>query len=536
MSQPDAASSPAPLEWYAAGVNPRAGESRLRERLYLEPPDLPAMLADLKALGLGQCLLLSTCDRVELIGASADPLADATAALTLLAQRAGLDPATVRPHRRAHDIDGAWVEADHSDQGRPFLLTGQGAVRHVFAVPAGLLSSVIGEPQVFGQVKEAHRFAVEAGLAGKALDTLMQAAYGCAKQVRHDTPINEGPVGLAAAACQVALDLHGDLRRCSALLLGSGEMGELLAERLMQSGLGALRVLHPRARRAAALAARLGCSHAGLIEETEAETAAAVKAAGKSAPPRQASPDASSLDALSLGKALTEADIVLAALGDGRRRISRQVMRAVLKARRHQPMLIVEAAVPPDCEPSLGDLDGAFLYDLDDLERLAASGRSQREQAAQAGWALVEKAVARFEANQAARSQAPVIASLRASFEAERQRLLASLRPGTDAAEATRLLINRLLHAPSLALAERAASGHPPSESEAALLQMLPALFHLPDQASDPGSEGGSDRGEAAGREADKAAFPGAEASDAAAATTRPGRTGSDSGQEQQED
>jgi glutamyl-tRNA reductase len=218
--------------------------------------------------------------------------------------------------------------------------------------------------------------------------------------------------------------VHGDLARCAALLLGGGEMGELMATQLRQAGLAQLTILHKSVPRAALIAHRLG-GHVRPFEELVA--------------------------------ALVDADILIAALGDERQAVTAAAIKQALKARRQRPMICIDSAVPGDIEPAVHDLDGAFRFDLGDLERLAVEGQSSRAAAADPAWAIVEAAVAAFAAGDQERSAVPAVVALRRRFETVRDQVVAE-NPGADAATVARLLVNRLLHAPSAVLRELASN------------------------------------------------------------------------------
>lgn len=412
---------PPPLS--VIGVNHRTASGMLRERLAAEEAEAPAILARLRGLGFGEVLWLSTCDRSEIWFVQGGDGLDA-AALGFLAGRAGLAVADLA------------AEAAH--------LTGAAALRHIFAVAAALESQLIGEPHVLGQVKAAHRQAAAAGLVGTTLEHVLQAAYAVAKRTRSETALTEGATSIVAAAVQVARDLHGDLDRCAALLLGIGDMGLMIVEGLQAAGLGRVAATAPLERRAQTAARRCG----GQIATWD-----------------------------DLPAALAQADIVVSACCLGRHVIDRAMVAAAVKQRRRRPVFLVDAAVPGDIDPAAGDIDEAYLYDLNDLEGVALAGRAGREAARQAATALVDDAAAAFIRDRAERGAVPAVAALRAHFEAERRRVLAE-HGGLDAGAATRLLVNRLLHRPSAALRELAAAG---GADGAAAERLAARLFGLAD-------------------------------------------------------
>lgn len=388
------------------GTNHRTAPVGVRDLLFVDDAEATVFLL---GLGLPEVLVLSTCDRVELWAWQADP-GLLTSALLARVPSAPL-----------------------------YALTGEEALHHAFAVTSAMDSLIIGEPQVPGQVKAAARLARQAGTMGTGLEGVLDAALSAAKRVRTETAIGEGPVSIAAAACQVARDLHGDLSTRRAILAGAGDMGEMVAESLLAAGLGHLDVTAPRTSRAEAVARAL---------------------------------NANVIPFESLPETLPLADVVLSAVGARVVTFGTDVVARALKARRRRPVFLVDCAIPGDVDPAVNRLDGAFLYDLTDLERVAMKGRSSREQSAVAARAIVEEEVAAFGKDRTARQAVPVIVGLRRYFEDQR---LGVLDENIPSSEATRLLINRLLHNPSEVLKEAAAQG----EDWQSMERLLKKLFRL---------------------------------------------------------
>ena len=408
------------------GANHKSSGLMLRDRLFVEDGAVPEFLDRLRQAGLTQALVLSTCDRVEV--QAIDP--GGGEAPDLIA-RALADHAEMAPG----EIDG-----------QLYTLWDDVAVRHVFTVAASLDSQIVGEPQVLGQVKACHRLARDAGMTGSALEAILQAAYSAAKRVRNETAIGERPVSISAAAVQIAREVHGDLDRCTALLIGAGDMGEMVARDLISAGLSQLTVTHPTEKRAE-----------GVARALDAHVAA--------------------YDTLSV--LLAEADIVLAAVGRRRHLLTGDMVTAALGTRRQKPVFIIDAAIPGDVEPAVNRIDAAFLYDLGDLEGVAMGGRADREAEAQAAWRIIDAEVEDFLRGRAERGAVPALNLLRDHFEDSRAEVLASA--GHDADEATRLLVNRLLHVPSQVLKEQAAGqGREQEEAEWRTMErMVRRLFRL---------------------------------------------------------
>ncbi len=398
----------------------------LRDRLFIEDQALPAFFERLRLSGIDQALVLATCDRVEIQTIHDDHQTAFQGIIRALAAHGEVSPS---------DLDG-----------QTYTLSDAEAVRHIFTVPASLDSMMVGEPQVFGQVKASHKIAQNQGMIGDELEALLQAAYAAAKRVRNETTIGERPVSIASAAVELARELHGDLGRCAGLLIGSGEMGELVAEKLISAGLGDLMICHPTEAMAEALARALDC-HVASFE--------------------------------SLAKLLVKADIVLTSLGTRRHVVTADMITASLAKRRRKPIYLVDAAIPGDVEPAVNRIDGAFLYDLGDLERVALEGRATREIEAEAAFGIVDAEVATFLLGQAERTAIPALTGLRQHFEAVREGVLAEV--GDDADKATRLLINRLLHGPSEVMRADAARRDDWSTVE----RILRRLFNLGGEPGD---------------------------------------------------
>lgn len=393
------------------GVNHRSKPADLRDRFALFAADLDSALAELKASGLAEAMLLATCDRIELM--SADPDA-ASLFAPLVSSRLGVAEKVIASALYRRD--------------------GRAALKHLFAVASALDSQVIGEPQVLGQVKAAHRAAAAQGLIGATLDDALDAAYAAARRVRRETRIAQGPVSLAAASLSLARQIHGELEALTALLIGPSEMGALIAEQFRRAGL--TRILR--------------------------------RGAGERAPRGAIGPVVTPGE---LADDVAGADIVISALGVGRIVLSRELVAAALRKRPLKPIFVIDAAIPAEAEPAINDLDGAFLYDLADLERAALAGRAEREEAAASAWAIIEAELAAHEAERAERRGVPVVVALRRHIERLRDEVL---EEGGDAAEATRRLVNRLLHDPSEALRREAGAG-----DVAAMEQWLRRLFRL---------------------------------------------------------
>ena len=406
------------------GANHRSSSMTVRDRLFVKDADISSMHEKLQARGIFQAFVLSTCDRTEVT----------------VVHQSGDDTATRIIEALAEHADMSVAELAN----QLYILISIDAVDHIFRVVSSLDSLVVGEPQILGQVKAAHRFSRTCGAIGPDLEILLQAAYETAKRVRTDTGIGEGPVSLAAVTVQLARDLHGDLNKCTALVVGAGDMGAIIASSLRDAGLQQLTLTHPSRIRVEGMARNLNC-HVAPFEQ--------------------------------LVDQLREADIVLAAMGRRHHTIGADLMSRAIAKRRHKPVLLVDASMPGDIEPAVSRIDDAFVNDLNDLERLAVAGRADRQVEAEKAIAIIEAGARRYMRDCAEQTAAPVLTLLHQHFETERQ--LALRDAGQDAEKATRLFMNRILHNPSEALRDIAADEVATSEGWRSVETAVKKLFGL---------------------------------------------------------
>ena len=395
------------------GVNYKTAPIELRERIAISRDDLMETTRALAAVeGVTECMIVSTCNRVELLAALASPDTDLTG---FLHRHFGLERALLEPHiyeRRDRD-----------------------AVRHLFRVAASLDSMVVGEPQILGQVKEAFAVARTAGTVAGQLEHLLQSAFAAAKKVRTETEIGSSSVSIASVAVDLAKKIFGSLQGRTVFLVGAGKMSELAARHLVQQGAGAILVsnrTHERARR--------------MADQFK----------GRVIPYEQ------------LYEAASEADIVISSTGAPHPIFRREHGQAFMQRRRNRPMFFIDIAVPRDVDPEMGKLEGVFVYDIDDLQAVAAAHMAERSREASDAETLIAGEVERFQQKQRTVNVAPAIVALQRQAEEIRQAELRRIqaRLGGLSAEQlaavealTRGLVNKLLHPPMQALKQAARDG-----------------------------------------------------------------------------
>ena len=425
------------MTFICVGLSHKQAPIAVREQLAVSAEALPARVRKLKALpGVREALLISTCNRLEIF-AIAD---EKSAGEEILSE---LGPVAA-PH--------AVCRFDEE------------AARHLFRVASSLDSMVVGEAQILGQVKDAAAQAQEAGTLGPELQRALARALSAAKRVRTETEIARGAVSVSSIAVQLAEKLLGDLEGRSVLLLGAGEMAQLAARELKAHGASELLVANRSAARAEELAKEISGVPVSLAE---------------------------------LPSLLERADVAICSTGATHFVITRELMQRALKARRYRPIFLVDLAVPRNVEPAANELEGVYVYDMDDLERAAAQNRDLRQAHVGKAEAIVEEELRAFFAQAHERRSVPVLARLRAHAEAvaraEVEKTLAALQ-GLDerhqkSVRAMALaIVNKLMHLPTSRLRAEAGQG-PLGEAAAALFGLDepgPAPIPVPDPATDP--------------------------------------------------
>jgi glutamyl-tRNA reductase len=418
------------------GVNHKTAPIDLRERIAISRDELPSTTRALAEFtGVSECMIISTCNRVELIAAVDSHNTDSrdSGLADFLHRHFGLDPALLAPHIYRH--------------------YDQDAVRHLFRVAASLDSMVVGEPQILGQVKEAYAVARTAGTIGGQLEHLLQSTFAAAKRVRTETEIGSNPVSIASVAVELARKIFGSLNGRTVFLVGAGKMSELAARHLVQQGAGAILVTNRTQERARQLAEPFN----GRVIPFE-----------------------------SLYDAASEADIVISSTGAPHPIFRREHGQAFMHRRRNRPMFFIDIAVPRDVEPAVNQIEGIFVYDIDDLQQVAAAHMAERGRQAGDAESLIAAEVERFRQRSRTVNVAPAIVTLQRQAEeirlAELRRMHTKL--GTlsseqlDAVEAlTRGLVNKFLHPPMQALKQAA------RENDATRVEVLCDAWSLPSVA-----------------------------------------------------
>jgi glutamyl-tRNA reductase len=409
------------------GLNHKTAPVEVRERLAIAPEKLADETRALLAHpGIREGLILSTCNRVELLVCYEDREPELALYLN---EHFSIDSQSLQPHLYQH----------HETE----------AVRHLFRVAASLDSMVVGEPQILGQVKESYSAARSVGAVGGNLERLLQSALAAAKKVRTETQIGSSSVSIASVAVDLARKIFGSLEGKRVLLVGGGKMSELAARHLMQHGAGSLLISNRTQARAIGLARKFN-GHVVRFEDLHARA--------------------------------DEADILITSTGSPEFIFRTPDAQQFLHRRRNRPMFIIDIAVPRDVDPEINRLDGIFLYDIDDLQSVAASHLSDRSREAERAEAILEQELLRYHRRIEILDVVPALVDLQAAAEDMRQAeirraqsRLQSLTPSQQAAvEAlTRGLMNKFLHQPLQVLKTAAREG------DLATIDAIRAAFRL---------------------------------------------------------
>lgn len=378
--------------------------------------DAEDVAAHLREVGINESMVLSTCNRFEVYGYGHEGAENGKFLPAKLAELSGLSPSDLihYTYHKSHDS----------------------MIRHGFGVAASMHSMVVGEPQILGQMKQAWHASKKAGHTGVFLNRFAGSALRVGKRVRTETAIASEAVSVASVAVRLAGDIYGDLEGLSVLLVGAGEMTQSAAQHLKASGVREIIITNRSHSRAQTLAKRFDANVALFTD---------------------------------LPRLIARADIVLTSTASEGYLITADMVKDALRARKQEPILFVDMAIPRDVDPNAHDLDNCYVYDMDSLSKLAKKAESKRGGALKDAGQIVEEETGRFMQWYRTRQQTALIKNLREHFYDVRDDVLQKENVSPEVA--TRLLINKLLHAPSHSLRNR--------ELEPKQIEALKALFLL---------------------------------------------------------
>lgn len=422
------------------GVDHTTASIALRERLSCSSRRIPHVLHAVNVVAQ-ECVLLSTCNRIELYAVCTEIEIGISHLRYVLASMNNVSQEELETHS--------------------YCLTDDAAVSHLFGVASGLYSLVLGEPQIQGQVVEALEIAQTGGHAGPVTSALFRAAIVTGKRARSETSISRNAVSISHVAVQLAKDLFADLHTANVLLVGSGQMSEVAARNLLDNGARQLVIVNRTHDNAIDLAQSLGATHRTFTE---------------------------------LADTLVDADVVISSTKAPYAIITLDMMKRVMLRRQKRysqdSLLLIDIALPRDIDPAISQLLGVHLYNIDDLRSQVQHGVALRLQEVPLVRTIIEEETCAFERWLASLSVSGTIVDMRRQAEEVRQQELArtmrqlaptlSEREMALVQELSTRLMNKFLHAPTTRLKEAAASdqGHVYAEA-------LRYLFRLEDKTYD---------------------------------------------------
>lgn len=423
------------------GVNHKTAPVEVRERLAIPESRLPEALKSFTSHpGVDEGLILSTCNRVELLARTKNGGADLKA---FLADFFRMERTAIEPHL---------YEYREKD-----------AIRHLFRVTSSLDSMVVGEAQILGQVKEAYATARALGCVNSQLDQLLTRSFAVAKRVRTETAVGSSAVSVASVAVELAKKIFGSLNGKSVYLVGAGKMTELAARHLLAHGATSLFVANRTYDRAIRLAQKF---------------------------------NGQAVEFQRLYNTCDRADIVITSTGAPHAIFRREHGELFLSRRKNRPMFFIDIAVPRDVDAEMNKLDGIFVYDIDDLQQAVASHVADRKKEAERADSIIDTEVDRFQAKLQTLDVVPTIVSLQDHLETIRQAeidrvrgRLGELTPEQELAveTLTKGIVNKIMHTPVTTLKTAA------RDAEATtVVEIVRKIFNLQEKSAKSGGSGGN--------------------------------------------
>ena len=313
------------LEIFCIGLNHEAAPVSVRERMAIPETELAERCSLLtKEEGFYESVIVSTCNRIEIYC-----VADENMYLSL---------------EKCFEIS---LKSGDFSQLDNYKYKGKEVMRHLCRVASGLDSMVLGETEIFGQLKKAYSVAQSSDNTSKVLNKLFQSSFMIAKNVRTNSKITRGATSVGAAGVDLAEKIFGDLKRCNVMVIGTGEMGQIVAKTLIGRGVKSLEVVSRSLENATQLAKEMGGT------------------------PYQLNDGISRLSII---------DILITATSSPTTILHKNMVDAIFNKRRGRPLFIVDIAVPRDVDEEISEIPGVYLYDMDALQRITSSARTRREE------------------------------------------------------------------------------------------------------------------------------------------------------------
>jgi len=407
------------MQVFLLGLNHKSAAIAVRERFAIPEQRLGEFLSKASALPhVEELVAVSTCNRVEVYGASRHPQQARQQLARFIAEFQGVPLETFEQHT--------------------YFFEGEQAMRHGFRVSSSLDSMIVGEPQILGQMKEAYSQATEAGTTGPLLNKFFHRAFYVSKKLRAETSIGSHPVSVSYAAVVLAKQIFGDLSGKKALILGAGKMSILAIRHLKGAGIQTLFLANRTPERAEEIARKVG---------------------GETIPFEKHE------------KWLADADIVVTSTSADQYLIQPAHVQEALKQRKNRPMFFIDIAVPRNVSPEVNHVPNVYLYDIDDLGQVVEANKNERVKEAERAAGLLEREVDEFAKVLKGLAVVPTLSSLSQKFDGicrrELERTFKKLpkmdEESREAIEAMAYaIVNKILHDPMVALKERAPEADQP--------------------------------------------------------------------------
>ena len=427
------------MEIILIGLSHKTAPIEIREKFCLTKDGVAEILDRLRGIsGIREGIVLSTCNRLEVVAAGEVGEAEETDLRSLIAEMGRMRPEELAPYLYSHQ--------------------GEEAVGHLFQVASSLDSMVLGEPQILGQLKEAYGQASDLQSTGLILNKLLHRSFFVAKRVRTETKIANQAVSVSFAAVELAKKILGELEDKRVLVIGAGEMSELATRHFISQGVKEIFVTNRTFSRAAELA-----------EEFK----------GKAIPFEE------------FQRQLPKMDIILSSTGSNRYIVRREELTSVIRIRRNRPMFFIDIAVPRDIDPKINEIANVYVYDIDDLEGIVEVNKEERQKEVAKAQGIIAEGVKSFSQWQRGLEVVPTILALREQAEDVRRREVAkTLALMKNSSEENRKLlemlttsiVKKILHHPISILKHQEERGHGKRYTE-----MIRKIFHLdPEEEEEP--------------------------------------------------
>ena len=404
------------MNLHALGLNHDSAPVEVREKLAFSPSSVPIALSSFaQSFPSSETVILSTCNRVEIYAASQDDSLDKDTLLDFFSAFHGLRKEEFADHMYHHQ--------------------GINAVRHLFFVASSLNSGVLGETQIISQVKEAYQTATTAETTGSILNQLFQRSLTVAKDVHTKTAIGKGNISVSTVAVDLAIKIFKDFSEKTMFIIGAGEMCELVLKHLVERGAKT------------AIVANRNYDKAKYLAEEY---------------------DGKAINYERLDEYLPQADIIISSTASPRHVVHVEHIKSAIKARRGNPMLLIDIAFPRDIDPEISKIDNVYLYDINDLNKVANSNAEERKKDIDKCVTIIDKEVAQYMAWVEELKIGPAISQLRNHFHEIGEQELERLRPklgdiANDEWEhivySMQRTLNKILHKPAKVGKEKAKNG-----------------------------------------------------------------------------